>query len=585
MRTRRIWGLSSVVFCAAAWLGACGGDDPAPASLDADGGTELPPPPSEDSGLETSTTVEGRAKVVVEHYDYELDVTNRTALTKLRLRVETSGKCVSLPFRAQAAESVTFDGLAATDVSTSNGALVACQGAPRGLVAGTTSVLATRVRLPTELLSGLQINFSTTKDVAGGPFTYMLSWVGQCDRFGPCDNAPNLFATYHFAVDHPAGARVLCPGTIVAQPNGTRTDCDFTFGGGPTYSTFGLMVGERWIESSLGTQGNVKLSLFDLDGANLADSLDPSRTRGMLGFLVSKLGPYPYGTELRFVAGPTVWAGFEHPGNISLAETLSGTSTEHTAFHEMAHQWAGDQTTLAATKDFVWKEAMAEYLAFAYESTFSEPRALATARVWKDASRGLDHHPVPVEELPVEEFYGSAYGPGPLVLFRQLEVRYSRDAVLGALATVLGKPRSLSLQELRAALEAKTGAKLATYFEDWLSGTGKPSWPTVRVTKNTTANGPVAIVLTPKKKGRGLKFVVRLEGANAAQKLDVTVDTGIDGSGATTLSASPGFVTTKVTVDPDAQALVFEEGTPGAFAPDAPAPVRPWLAPARTSTH
>ena len=578
MRTTIRYGVVSLGLSAGLWALACGDTDSVEPVEDA---SVVPPPVAPDGATVDGAVpvgIVGRATVEVEHYDYALDLATRSAKTRLRLRVVSPGRCVELPFRAESPSEVAFDNVGTREVAVVDGKLSACvRGEDPGFNAGATVTLSVRSVVPQTTLGTLQVGYSKTKDSAGGDFTYLLSWVGGCDRFGPCDTNPGVFATYHFAVDHPTTTRVLCPGTIVPQITGGHTDCDFAFRGGPTYSTFGLMAGERWLQSSLGASGNVNLELFDLDGADLRSSLDPVRLRGMLAFLVSKLGPYPYGNELRFVVAPTVWAGFEHPGNITLAQTLFGTGAEHVAFHEMAHQWAGDQTTIFQKRDFVWKEAMAEYLAFVYEATLGEPRAASTARTWKDSSLALPHHPVPTTEVPIEEAYGSAYGPGPLVLFRQLEVRYSREAVLAALGQVLGKPRTLSLDELRKALEATTGANLVAYFEGWLVGDGKPSWPTVRVTKNTLAADLVAIVLTPKKKGRGLKFVVRLEGALAGQRLDVTLDTGIDGAGPTSYTARPGFVTTRIAVDPDAQALVFEEGTRGAFGPETP--VRPWLAP------
>ncbi len=560
----------------AASQGACG-DDPAVSPDGPDAQIVEPPPndvvPPRDGG---AAPMPERAEVRVEHYDYTLDLAARTAVSKLRLRVTQRGRCVELPLRAEVSE-VTFDGSAATNVTATDGKLFACHRGG-GFEASESTVLGATVKIGTDVpIRGLQVGLSTRRDIAGGQFTYMLSWVNQCDLFGPCDSRSHAFATYKFTVDHPGGTRVLCPGTVTAEITGTRTVCDFSLPGGPTYSTFGLMAGERWIEQPLGTVGTVKLTLYDLDGADLATELDGARVRGMLSFLTSRFGAYPFGNELRFVAAPTVWAGFEHPGNITLAQTLSGAGAEHVAFHEMAHQWAGDQTTLATTRDFVWKEAMAEYLAYVYETTLTPARAQATAADWKASALGLTHHPVPTTTVPVQDFYGSAYGPGPLVLFRQLEVRYSRDAVLTALAEVLGKPRALSLDELRIALEKSTGASLGAYVEGWLVGDGQPSWPTVRVTRNTVAGDPVAIALDAKKKGRGLKFIVRLEGANAGQRLDVALDTGIDGNGPTTATARPGFVTTRVTIDPDAQALVFEEGTRDALV--GAAPFRPWLAP------
>jgi aminopeptidase N len=337
------------------------------------------------------------------------------------------------------------------------------------------------------------------------------------------------------------------------------------------------MAGQRWVERSLGSAGDVALTLYDLPGSGLAAALDAGRVRGMVSFMAERFGPFPYGTALRFVAAPTTWAGFEHPGNIALAETLARGNAEHTTFHEIAHQWAGDQTTIASVRDFVWKESMAEYLSFVYETTrLGEAQALAAARTWKDSARQLRFHPVPASDAAINDFYGSAYGPGPMVLFRQLEVRYSREAVMGALQDVLGRPRALSLDDLRRALEARTGASLEAYVRGWLVGDGPPTWPTVRVDRNTTPEGAVTVTVNPHGSGRGTMFVVRVEGAGG-ERQDVAVDLGIDASRPLTVTARPGFVVTRVTLDPDAQALVFEE--PAAGSPLVVAPARPWLAP------
>lgn len=552
---------------------ACGGD-PAPPVTDAavdataDAATDVPvdaPPKT------------GAARVVVEHYDYDLDLAGRTGAARLRLRVTAAGDCVSLPFRPAEATEVTLDGAPARDVAVADGRLTACDPTGRGYAVGRTVTLAAGAALGGATLRSTQVGFSTRRDIAGNNFTYLLSWVAQCDRFGPCDNDPGVFATYHFTVTHPDDVRVFCPGTITATA--TRTECDFRFEGGPTYSTFGVMAGQRWTERSLGTASGVTLTLYDLAGTGITEDLNPGRVQGMVTFMSERFGPYPYGDALRFVVAPTTWAGFEHPGNIALAQTLASGNAEHTTFHEIAHQWAGDQTTLASMRDFVWKESMAEYLTFAYEaSRLGEARAIASARIWKDSARSLRQHPVPRSaDVALPDFYGSAYGPGPMVLFRQLEVRYSRDAVMGALADLLGRPRAISLDDVRRALERRTGASLEAYVNGWLVGDGAPVWPGVRVTRNTAADGPVTLAVNLHGAGRGLRFVVRLEG-EGGERLDVPVDLGIDGSGAPTVTARPGFVVTRVTVDPDAQALVYEESSSSSML-SLPPPVEPWLAP------
>lgn len=549
---------------------ACGGDDPA-ATPPADASTDAPP-----MDVPADVPITGPARFSVEHYDYDLDLETRRATARLRVRLRAGGDCLALPFRPEAAEEVTVDGAPARDVMVADGRLAACDPTGHGWAAGSTVTLSVSATLPTGTLRSTQVGFSTRRDLAGGTFTYLLSWVAQCDRFGPCDNDPGVFATYHFDVSHPSGTQVLCPGTITATP--TRTSCDFAFAGGPTYSTFGVMAGQRWVERSLGRAGKVALTLHDLPGSGVAEALDPSRVRGMLTFMSERFGPYPYGDALRLVVAPTTWAGFEHPGNIALAQTLASGNAEHTTFHEIAHQWAGDQSTIASVRDFVWKEAMAEYLAFVYESTrITEGRGLLTARVWKDSSRSLRHHPVPSGDVAINDFYGSAYGPGPMVLFRQLEVRYSRDAVMGALQDLLGRPRALSLADVRQALERRTGADLEAYVRGWLVGEGAPTWPTARVERNTAADGAVTVTVNPHGSGRGMMFVVRVEGASG-ERHDIPVDLGIDGSRPSTVTARPGFVVTRVTIDPDAQALVYEEPAPGSALAEPP-PARPWLAP------
>src|SRR5690606_23155931 len=107
----------------------------------------------------------------------------------------------------------------------------------------------------------------------------------------------------------------------------------------------------------------------------LAPRLDVDEHKAFTAWMVENFGPYPYGNELRFAVGPTYWNGFEHPGNIILNDRLNtggigesfSNPLAHTTSHEIAHQWAGDQTTLADTYDFVWKEAMAEYLVYAHQ--------------------------------------------------------------------------------------------------------------------------------------------------------------------------------------------------------------------------
>jgi aminopeptidase N len=259
------------------------------------------------------------------------------------------------------------------------------------------------------------------------------------------------------------------------------------------------------------------------------------------------------------LTAPTYWSGFEHPGNIVLDDVLATAPSSyanpvaHVLDHEIAHQWAGDETTLADTYDFVWKEAMAEYLAYVYEDSVDPVVALKTGTYWKLASNGSRFHPVPLEKPALFEYYGDVYGPGPMILFRQVEALSSRAQVIDALKSVLGSPRALSVDELIAALEAKTGLDLDGYVNAWVKGTGAPAWP--RATVTFTAPSTLRVVQTAATTKR-CKFSVAL--TDGTNRMIVPVDTFRNGTDQT-LTVTPGFTVTATELDPLRECLVFPQ--------------------------
>jgi aminopeptidase N len=231
----------------------------------------------------------------------------------------------------------------------------------------------------------------------------------------------------------------------------------------------------------------------------------------------------------------------------------------HVLAHEIAHQWAGDQTTLADTYDFVWKEAMAEYLAFVYED--ESGRGVGTARLWPAFANGALYHPVPTDDPrpALFDYYGEVYGPGPMILFRQLEVLFTRDQVLDAIAQVLGEAHALSVDELQAALEDTLGVDLDMYFDRWVRGAGAPVWPrfTVDVTGLDTTD--VSVTVSQPAPYHGCAFTIRLRGADLADQHDLFFDFGLDGTESVTQSATTTFVVTRYDFNAKGECLAFRE--------------------------
>jgi aminopeptidase N len=518
----------------------------------------------------------GSVAFTATHYDVALDLGTRQSRVDVTLHVTTAGDCVKIPMRTSA-KTVTLGGTPAAHVVTTDGTLDACDGAAHGFAASSDVVLSVTTEEPLATLGDMDVGFSTQTDAAGGSFTYLVSWLNGCDLHGPCDSRPDTFATYHFVVTHAAGTQVLCPG-VVSVSSETVTECRFDHPGGPTYSTFGLMArAPAWTSSELGVWGHVTATLYDRPGSMLATRLDGAQLGGQFAWLEDTFGPFPYGEQLRFVAAPTYWAGFEHPGNIALGDWLgtAGSSyadgLQHTAMHEMVHQWAGDQATLAGTYDFVWKEAMAEYLTFVYEDEHLPAGVAARTRAyWKGIALHAGYYPVP-EDQPrpaLASYYGDAYGQGPMVLFRQLEVMFGRDQVLAALVALIGTghPRTLSVADVQAALELATGADLGKYFDAWVYGSGPAAFPFASASFEETAPGSGAWrvrVATVAEDGvpRGCAFHVRLLGAGgvaAGESADYFFTNGPDGGEYDTPAAQTlAFTPTSLLVDPDQECLVY----------------------------
>ncbi len=527
----------------------------------------------------------GDAEVSVLHYDYHFDMATRRAVATLRLKIEQEGNCFQLPMRSEGLEEASID-LEPTEAEYQEGVAKLC-GA--GWPAESEVEFRASTIVPEETWGDSQVGYSVRTDLEGTDFSYLVSWVGGCDRFGPCDSRPQAFATYRLTIDHPSGHQALCPGIITAGD--TQTICDFPYEAGPTYSSFGFAASPSWVQVDLGDWGGIQATFYDLPSADLAGKLNIDEHKEFTAWMVDNFGPYPYGSELRFATAPTYWNGFEHPGNIVLNEQLKpdGSSSAyanalaHTVSHEIAHQWAGDQTTLAGTYDFVWKEAMAEYLVYVHkEENVSDWRARTTLTAWRRSARLSDYHLVPGEEPALLDYSGDVYGGGPMILFKQLEAIFGRAAVMQALSELLGQPRSIGVADVQAALEEASGANLTSYFEAWVYGEGAPAWPEFTVTTEADGNDTLVTVtqVAPEQGLYGCAFDIALDGAAEGEELRVPVNLGPDGMATWSATVSPSFALSGFRFDPDQQCLGTLANSQARTLPPNPIYKQLWVAPA-----
>lgn len=495
----------------------------------------------------------------VSQYGYRFDLASAEAVSTIELAVSAPGNCVTVPSRLSPS-SVELDERPATAVH-DGATLQACGPA---LEAGATAVLTTEQMVPEQTFLGLDVGFSRRPNTFGGTFSYLLSWVGGCDLFGPCDDAPDRLTTFDFEVTHPAGTTVLCPGVLMGpgtpMSGTTTTRCLLQAPPSPTYSSFAIVADDSWVATPFVTAAGVDLVFYEAPAGGVMAALDPNAVASFMDWITTLLGPYPYGDELRLATGPTAWLGFEHPANIVLRHDLPalglpfGEPPMHVVMHEIIHQWAGDHTTLAATADFVWKEAICEYLAYVFEDEQSAAGVAALTRAyWDDIAPGASYFPRPLDEPTpeVEDFYGDVYGPGPMVLFLQLEPYLGRSAILTAIADFLSGSGSRSVAELQLALELASGEELAPWFDAWVFGSGTPSWPVMSATAQQVGD-QVTVTVEQLGSGPPRGGVVEVDVVGPTTTVRAAVDFGLAPQTATAqATVTLGESLSSLDVDPD----------------------------------
>jgi aminopeptidase N len=496
------------------------------------------------------------AAVTVERYLYEFDLEKAHATSTVTGRVGPDGgncfelDCALSPTTTQLSDEPCF-------VSTLSDERLRVCGPTHP--ADSDFELRTTLDVPEQTFLGLDVGFSRKSSQQGGTFAYLLSWFGGCSHFGPCDRDPGHLTGFEIAVSHPVGTTVLCPGTLQAGVDLTRCTIDAPLA--PTYSAFALAAHTAWKRSHFANAAGVDIVFYEGAGSPLASHLASSAVVAAFEWLSELLGPYPWGNELRFAAAPTAWLGFEHPANIILHERLPTLSlpyadgTLHVLVHETVHQWAGAYVTPATELDFVWKEAIAEYLTYVFEEEYlGEHEASASRAYWDSISRWADFHPRPTDDPApsIADFYGDAYGPGPLVLFIQLEPLLGRDTLLAAIQSFVATPGGRSVADLKLVMEQVSGEDLGPYFDAWVFGKGKPAWPRF-IAETEQVGSEVTITLTQQSgssKIYGCAVEVRVDGATSSA-------TGLVNFGLSPTSPTASVVVTLdepivgVVVDPD----------------------------------
>jgi aminopeptidase N len=295
----------------------------------------------------------------------------------------------------------------------------------------------------------------------------------------PCNDSPLDKAAFDFTVSVPQGLTAVANGRLTSSSTaGGRTT--FRWHQPDPMSTYLAFVTTGVFQVTRGTTPG---------GIPWLNAVDPSQAKkaqpelqqlpAMLDFFTSVYGRYPWNSGGALVDdAPQVGYALETTTRPSFDQAPS----ELTLAHELAHQWLGDDVTLARWRDIWLNEGFAEWSSWYW----SEHTGQAGAQEFFDRlyrtnanNTGFWNPPPGDPGGPADLFDGSIYDRGAMTL-QALRVKIGDDAAfLGLLrdwitAHAYGNAR---VEDFIAFTEARfpqlTG--LPHFFQVWLYEPGKPT--------------------------------------------------------------------------------------------------------------
>ena len=305
-------------------------------------------------------------------YDLTLDLTGTDRVTGLATIAFTLTDAADLPldFRAGPIDQIAVNGAALGAQSPQDGHVVLPAGA---LKAGRNTVVA-RFAAPIAASGAAVIRFHDPSD--GAAYLYTLLVPSDANLLFPCFDQPDLKArvTWHLTV--PTAWSVLANGPVIRrEDHGGATTWHMAqtvpistylaaFAAGPWATWTSAPAGERPITlyARAARKGEVDAE------AQIATN------RAALGWLERWFDvPYPFAKLDLLLAPAFPFGGMEHVGAVFYNEdsfvwreapTLpQRLRRDQTIYHEISHQWFGDDVTMRWFDDLWLKEGFATFMA------------------------------------------------------------------------------------------------------------------------------------------------------------------------------------------------------------------------------
>ena len=294
----------------------------------------------------------------------------------------------------------------------------------------------------------------------------------------PCSDHPSDKARVDVHVTVPRGRQVVAGGTLrrVTGTGGWRTW--HWRGDRPTAPYLAFFAAGRFDVERGRTAGVpwVRAVSRRLPPARRAAAMRFLRqTPRVLGWLSSRLGPYPFASSGGVVTGLPLGFALETQTRPVYPEV--GASELDLLVHEQAHQWFGDSVSLERWSDIWLNEGFATWAEQLWAETHGGPTAASWLRRWYDElSRDAAFWRLPVGDPgPAHLFAWEVYQRGGMAV-EALRQRLGEDVfgrlVRRWLATRAGGHGTT--EQLQALAERLSGEDLGAFFEAWLRAPRPP---------------------------------------------------------------------------------------------------------------
>jgi aminopeptidase N len=327
------------------------------------------------------------------------------------------------------------------------------------------------------------VTYAATPLTADGSDAFAPGWFdhgGEMFVLFEPNGAPTLFpvndhptdkATYSFRITAPEAFEVAANGLLKGTEPGDGVKTWVYESAHPMASYLvQVVIGDLEFEETTGPDGLPIRHAFD---TGILDDIDPAvdRIGDMIEFYSGRFGPYPFEAYGMVVLDVPLGLALE-------TQTLSTFGTllaedENVVAHELAHQWFGDEVSVASWQDIWLNEGFATYAQWMWTEHAGGPTADERAA---DESANPQAYPLPPANPGAGSMFDSSvYIRGALTL-HVLRRTIGDDAFFELLQTWVDRygGDAASTADFEALAEAVSGQELTPLFDAWLRAPALP---------------------------------------------------------------------------------------------------------------